>query len=360
MFIGLAGMLTVMTACAGRANAPEAPPRAQTQIKEAAAATAEAVDRILVQSGFQGAFLVAVEARVFLSRGYGYRDRNRTLPVTVGTAFWTASVAKNFTAAAIMRLVETGKLRLSDPVGTHLGGVPETWRGMTIAHLLNHTSGIKQNYAADGIADRVTALKAIGARRLESSPGHGWSYSNDAYSVLAMVIEVTSGQTYEEFLRHELFDRAGLTHTGFWSAPPALLAELVDPASDRRRVAHWGLRGGSGIATSAEDLHRWWLALQAGSVLKPQSVAAMLSPSVWVNEELSTGYGWFQERSGHGRRVVWTRGTDQSGENASLYALPELGLVSVALSHHEGDKDPVTRRLVVRSIEIFEDALDGR
>ncbi len=352
------------TACAGPPHSrmsPATTARARPTpaiVNDAATSMASVMDRVLGQAGFQGAFLVAVDERVILAKGYGFSDRAGRVSVTPSTAFWTASIAKSFTATAVMRLAETGRLRLAEPVGAHLTGLPDDWRRMTIAHLLSHTSGIGQNYASDGVADRAAALSAICARPLAHPPGEGWTYSNDAYSVLAMVVEVVSGQLYERYVEREVLARAGLTNTGFWSAPPPRLAELADPALDEGRRASWGFRGGTGIATSAEDLHRWWLGLRAGAVLRPASVALMQSPKARVNDRLSAGYGWFQERSGHGRAVLWTRGTDQSQENAALYALSELGLVVIALSHREGDRDPITKRLALKSIEIFEDALD--
>ncbi len=327
-----------------------------SRVDTPAQTAANSFDRMLTDSGFRGSFLVAVGDVRVLAKGYGYADRAQTVPATTTTAYWTASVAKNFTAAAVLRLADQGKLDVDDRVVEYLDALPVSWNAMTIRQLLNHTSGIGQNYAADGVTDRDAALQAVSSVPLRAPPGEGWFYSNDAYSVLAVLIEVVSGGSYEDFLSEELFAPAGLTNSGFRARPPHGLAQLGDPSLDMMEVS-WGFRGGHGIATSAEDLHRWWQALQSDRVLSRQSVRAMLAPQSRIGEELSAGFGWFQQQTPGGHASVWARGTDQSGENAILYAVPALELVIIGLSHHDGDTDPVTRRMAERAVGLFEAAL---
>ncbi|ANM30355.1 hypothetical protein ABI59_13405 [Acidobacteria bacterium Mor1] len=311
-------------------------------------------DRRLEAAGYNGAFLIAQGGTVVLARGYGHSDREGTREITPSTAFFTASIAKNFTAAAVLHLVDAGRVRLEDPVAKHLDGIPPSWNGITIHHLLSHTSGIAQNYAADEHDDREAALAAIVDAPLADAPGEGWHYSNDAFSVAAMLIEVVSGRSYENYLQEELFEPAGMTNSGFLSRPPT--GDLADLPSMKDYIGRsdWGRRGGSGIATTVEDLHRWWLALQAGKVLSAESLERMLAPQAEIRDDLSCGYGWFQQATPAGPSV-WARGTDQSGENGILQVLTERGIIVAAASHVNEDRGrkPPTRRFVAELMELL-------
>jgi len=219
--------------------------------------------------------------------------------------------------------------------------------------VLSHSSGIGQKYAADRKDDRHRALAAIAALPLADPPGAGWRYSNDGFSLLAMLVEVVSGRSYEDYLADELFAAAGLDNTGFWARPPqGALAEL--PGMERRiGKSDWGRRGATGIASSVEDLYKWWQALSSGRIVSAESVDRMLSPQADVRSGLTVGYGWFQEATTAGEPVLWTRGTDESGENAIVLVLPERAVVIVGASHvnEEAGKDPPTRRWAWEVVE---------
>jgi CubicO group peptidase (beta-lactamase class C family) len=328
---------------------------ADSAVDPVVAQAAEQLDRRLEEAGFSGAFLIAQRGETVLAKGYGYADAAQEREITPATAFWTASVAKNFTAAAVLHLVDAGKLDLKQPVTRYLEGLPADWDTMTVHHLLSHSSGIDQNYAADGHDDRDRALAAIAELPLSDPPGEGWHYSNDAFSLLAMLVEVVSGRRYEDYVADELFAAAGLDNTGFWARPPqGALAEL--PGMEKRiGTSDWGRRGGAGIASSVEDLYRWWGALRSGRVVSAGSVDRMLSPQADIRPGLSVGYGWFQEQSAAGEPVLWTRGTDQSGENAIVLVLPERDLVIVVAAHvnEESGSKPPTRRWAWELVEML-------
>ena len=117
----------------------------------------------LDSQGFSGAVLVADGKTIELDQGYGPG-------ITTHTSFYIASITKQFTAAAILRLEERGRLSVKDLIGRYLKDVPPDKAGITIHHLLTHTSGLAQNYAADGIANRDEAVKALLKGPLKSSP----------------------------------------------------------------------------------------------------------------------------------------------------------------------------------------------
>ncbi|MGH9465178.1 MAG: serine hydrolase, partial [Thermoanaerobaculia bacterium] len=138
--------------------------------------------------------------------------------------------------------------------------------------------------------------------------------------------------------------------------PRGPLAELRRPQAPANRLPNWGWRGATGVALSANDLHRWWVALGSGSVLAPASVERMLAPQVEINAGLSGAYGWFQEKTPAGERALWTRGTDESGENAILLVLPDRELAIIGLAHSEAtddERDPITRRLAWEAVALL-------
>lgn len=315
---------------------------------------AERVDHFVsneTQSGFAGSVLLAKDGQILLHKGYGPG-------ITPETLFWVASISKQFTAVAVLKLAEQGKLSVDDPITKHLAEVPEDKRGITIHQLLTHTAGFPQKYAADGITDREEALRALLAQPLKSSPGQGFSYSNDAYNLLAILVEVVSGEPFETYLERQLFAPAGLSRTGFWGGPGhekvAPIPKLGDiPDSSRR--PNWGFRGATGIYSTTGDLYRWYRALQEDRVLSEESRKKLLAPHVSLGETGHASYGWFLTPTP--RNSLWTRGNESFGHNALVMAYPEENLVLVAASN-AGDLERVarTRKLAADLAEFLFDA----
>lgn len=289
-------------------------------------------------SGFAGSVLVARDGRILLHKGYGFSDRQRKRPVEAETPFWVASISKQFTAAAILKLAEQGRLSLEDPIARHFPDVPEDKRGITIHHLLSHTAGFRQKYLADGIADRGEAVRAVLSQPLAHPPGAGFTYSNDSYSLLAVIVEIASGRPYESYLRESLFSPAGMAHTGFWGeAAASSVAEIHGDIAEASRKPNWGFRGGTGIHSTTGDLYRWFEALQDERVLSRESRRKLLSPQVSVSPEVQSAYGWFGATTSRGTRSIWTRGSESFGHNAVLFTYPEEKTVVIVASN-AGDR----------------------
>ncbi len=283
--------------------------------------TGEAAD------GFSGAVLVGDGAEVRLSGEYGDADRDG-----VPTAFWIASISKAITAAAVLRLVEEGKLALHAPISSYVPDVPDHWKDVTVHHLLAHRSGFGHHYAADGIADRQEALRALLAEKPVKPLGQ-FEYSNDGYNLLAILIEERSGQPFETYVRSRIFQPAGMEHAGFWGfepnpspvAPPADSRRTKEVSSriwrDGRSVANWGYRGATGIYATAEDLHRFIAALRGGLLLNEDSAAGMVSPkNPSIGPDAQTyGYGVALRLRG-GRVVEYFHGGNEDwlGHNGML------------------------------------------
>lgn len=255
--------------------------------------------------GFSGAVLIADSQQVIFSKEYGDATKD-----TIPTAFWIGSISKPITATAVLRLVEEEKLSLHDPISTYLPNVPDRWADI---NLLSHRSGLPHAYAADGIQQRSDALQAILALPKENELGT-YSYSNDGYSLLAILIEDASGVSFESYIQHVVFDPAGMKHAGFWGfePKPSTVAPPNNPEraeempntiwKDGRSVPNWGYRGASGMYATPEDLFRFVKALRNGRLLEPETFSMMISPkdSSIAPDATTRGYGWaIKLRDGH-------------------------------------------------------------
>src|SRR6185503_1356744 len=172
-------------------------------------------------AGFSGVVRVERGGKLLLDRVYA-PARQRTL--TTETAFWLASTTKQFTAAAILKLVDQGKLALSDSIYHFFRRLPRDARAITIEQLLTHTSGIAPSGAAGGITERDAAVRAIFAEPLRRPPGESYHYEDEDYTVLAAIVESVAGVPYEAFVERTLLIPAGLTRTGFCGRLPANVA----------------------------------------------------------------------------------------------------------------------------------------
>jgi len=262
----------------------------------------DALDAMLradVDSGFSGVVLIAVGDSVILERAYASPSTH----LDTATAFWVGSITKGFVAAAILTLQESGRLSVRDSIPRFFRDVPTDKRDITLQELLTHTSGIDGHFVAVGIVDRARAIQSILAQRLAYAPGAGYQYMNDDYNLLAAVIEIASGKTYEDYIESRLLRPADLGHTGFWGqtsrvniAPPSGPPDGV-PATvwrDGRPRANWGYRGANGMFSTVGDLYRW-LRQRNNAVLSGATREQLRTPQRFVRSEpprdIYIGYG---------------------------------------------------------------------
>jgi CubicO group peptidase (beta-lactamase class C family) len=281
---------------------------------------AYALDDFLVRLeglGFSGIVGVEDEGAPILLRGYGLADRERGVPVTPESVFCTGSITKQFTAAAVLALQEEGKLSVQDPLGAHFDGVPEDKRGITLHHLLTHTSGLVDPPVGDHDLRATAAWVRDFALdcTLEFAPGGGYAYQNVNYSLLGMIVEQRSGKPYETYLQERLFARAGMQRTGYQApafAPESLAlgyrdGDLWGTTLGRPMLPDgpcWTLRANGGIHSTVADMLRWHAALQADRVLARESRELLEAPHADEGGGTAYGYGWSIQRSPSGTKLV--------------------------------------------------------
>jgi len=232
---------------------------------------------------FMGSVLVAENGKIIFSKSYGMADLEWSVPNSPTTRFNIASMTKQFTAASILLLEDRGKLKTDDLVKKYLPDAPASWDKITIYHLLTHTSGIPNDAAKyePGTPDKLV----FNDRPLNSQPGEQWVYTNLGYIVLGYLLERISGQTYEEFVRENIFKPLGMNDSGLMSFVSILprRASGYWPGSngienaDRSFDTRIGFSAGS-LYSSTEDLLRWEEGLFGGRVLSPASLRIMTTP----------------------------------------------------------------------------------
>lgn len=251
------------------------------------------------REAFHGTLLVARDGKVLY--------RHVTSPAT---SYRIGSLTKQFTAAAILLLEERGKLRTSDPISRFLPESPPEWSGVTIFHLLTHTSGIPSD----------------GSPRLDFTPGSEWTYSNTGYILLGKIVERASGASYGDFVRDNIF------------VPLAMRGSSVDP-----ELAD--IAGAGAIRSTADDLVKWSDALFDGKLLSPAAFAKMTTP-------FRNGYGCALHlvKSASGRRVFANSGRLR-GWSSVLEVYPDEKLTIVVLA--DGDTqldDEIARELAMMAL----------
>ena len=251
---------------------------------------------------FQGSVLVARGSGVILGKGLGFADLEKEIPNTPDTKFQIASVTKVFTAAAVMKLAEEGKIRIDEPASRYLPEYEDILgTGITIGHLLSHSSGLPEfTPGAAGRADMTQALEprefieAIRSRRPFFAPGLGVRYSNVGYVLLGLVIEKVTGRSYDGWLEGHVLKPLGMSDTGTdpdYPSRPGFARGYIDDRSGALRPAPfihpaWAYSAGA-LYSTVEDLHKFDRALSSPGFLTAASLETMFRPR---NRTFS--FGW--------------------------------------------------------------------
>ncbi len=296
--------------------------------------------------GFWGVVLVAKGEDILFEKGYGFADCDHSRPIHPELKFRIASITKQITAAAILKLYEENKLTLLDPLSKFLPAFSRHPQ-ITLYQLLTHTSGIVtllntsselneriQTFPGETTLEKTLAY--LNGQPLRFEPGKGFYYSNGGYAILSAVIEKVTGLSYADYLKETFFIPLEMTETGYdpntyddsWAIPCHRLS--VEP--DRVEPAPWVNReipyGAGGLYATAKDLLRWSTALNEGKVLKPESLRLMETPQ---SEVYGNGLGVFIENppfDGNRYRLVFHDGaTAGSSTHLSRYVDKDLTII---------------------------------
>jgi len=304
------------------------------------------ISRRSSENGFRGSVLVSRNGEIILHRTFGphYSRSGEFEP-----AYWIASGTKQFTGAVIALLVSDGTLDPDAKIGEYLDNVPTEKSGITLRQLLTHTSGLGQQYAAEGIVDRAEAAQAILQTKLLYPPGTSYSYSNDGFSLAAIIAETASGQSYEDLIRTLVLEPVGLACTGLWGfegdveiapVPPGLAVtnQAKTIYSEGHSQPNWGYRGATGMYSTVSDLSLWLEWLLKSGMDEEHPMSQVLSPERFVREVEGLGAVYYGlgiavvKRSGSLYMISHMGDEDWLGHNSAITAYAD-GDVIVVLSN---------------------------
>ena len=320
-------------------------------------------EQAITEEGIVGLSIgVALDGEIVFQEGFGYIDEARTVPATAETGYDAGSIGKQFTAAAILQLVERGELSLDQSVRSIVPNIPSSFPDATIEQLLRHTSGFVSyevdvyNAPADYLEPRYGEQLLTDTELLQGEalfpPGETFVYSNPGYVLLGLVIEAISGQRYDHYIRDELLaDLEPHSMLVCDDRRPPEGSDRFARTSDgieKTPYLHMSSWGGSGsVFATVTDLLRWSKALNDGAILEPASLQAFRSPTRLQGRESSVEvpYGMAQ-RIGllQGHPKVGHTGTFVGG-SAALADYPDDALEIVVLSNTYGGGAPHARAL---------------
>jgi len=321
-------------------------------------------------NNFSGTVLVSKNGRILLKKAYGLADYEWNIKNTIDTKFQLASVTKQFTATAILLLIERGKLSLDDKLSTFLPDYPKA-DSVTIHMLLSHTSGLAMGFKEIALSsmDKDAAYAEIKKIPYEFSPGTKSGYSNIGYYLLAKIIEKVSGEKYAVFLRKNIFEKAGMKNTGVSNNESIVEKKAKAYYRTESRLIHnpyinWEINvGHDGVYSTVEDLALWDKALYGTEILSAQMKKLMFTP---YGDE-NWGYGFIiNPFYNHGHQLIahdggffgtmtsFNRFTDDKlfvtvlSNNESFSYIISYGLSAIALGkevelpykHHRVEIDP--------------------
>ncbi len=323
---------------------------------------AHAVDRMMERYAGDApgaSVLVLRDGAPLLRKAYGLADREQRIAATPATNYRLASVTKQFTAAAIMLLVEDGQLTLDDSARRWLPSLPAMADSITLRHLLTHSSGLI-DYEDVMPADFTGQLHDADVLRLLETqdktyfaPGTAYRYNNSGYALLALIVERASGKSFADFLRSRIFEPLGMAHTlAFVEGGPA----IADRAYGYSESAGGWIRtdqsttsavlGDGGIYSSIDDLAKWDAALYDDRLLSDESRKLMFTPHVVTDEpDIRYGFGW--RITGE---TLWHSGESIGFRNV-IVRYPQRRLTVIVLTNRD-DPEPYAMAKAIAELAI--------
>lgn len=312
----------------------------QREFREYYRRLSEFFDTSLLQSGFNGGVLVAKDGNILYEKYSGKVDIRKSDSITANTSFHIASTSKTFTGIAILRLIQEGKLALSDTINKFFPGFPYT--GITVKMLLNHRSGLpnylyfmsnnKWGILPDGkwnkqMATNRDMLKMLIEKKpnVTGRPDGKFTYSNTNYALLALIIEEVTGKSFPEYMKEKLFTPLQMNNTFVFTLKDTLTATPSFTATG----TYWNndfldaTYGDKNIYSTPQDLLKWDQALYTNQVLEqPWLDSAFKAYSFEKPGIHNYGLGWRLQLLPNGKKVIYHFGK-WHGNNAAFARLPD-------------------------------------
>lgn len=312
------------------------------------------LEKVAEEIDFSGVVYVEEDRESFFFQN-GYANKRDKLTFDKHTRFGIASGAKIFTALAIAKLVEQGRLDFQSKLADCLSiAFPNFHQDVTIHQLLTHTSGIPDYFDEEEMDDFEVLWQTLPMYRVRSGedflplfqdkkmmfpPGERFHYNNAAFIVLGLVVEELAGEPFTSFVQKHIFDPAGMTEAGYFAFDKlpgnTAIGYIKEEEEYRSNIYALPVRGGAdgGVYVSASDMARFWDALTQHKLLKAEFTEELLKPHIQVDEESCYGYGVWIKRDAERIKKYYIVGFDPGVSFHSAY-YPETGRKVVVPSNH--------------------------
>src|SRR5688500_17799388 len=294
---------------------------------------------------------VSQRGHVVVNRAYGVASVEKRAPLSQSSLFDIGSTQKQFTAAAVLLLVEDGRLSLTDDIRKYLPELPDYGHKVTVDHLLTHTAGIRDWTGLLPMAEEGTKVLQLILRQrgLNFVPGEEWSYSNSGFELAKEIVARASGMSFAEFTRKRLFEPLGMTSTAYvpdilQAGPNAALGYQKEGAGWKQYMRLGNNRGGGASASTVGDLVTWTDALASGKLSRFVTTKIQEPARLANGRKLKYARGLMVDSTPGGLVVSHSGGAD--GFSTWMGHVPEHGL-SVAVSC---SFDPVSATALARSV----------
>lgn len=288
---------------------------------------------------FSGTVLIAQDGEKLLNKGYGLADTEKQVPNSSQTRFRVHWITMQFTAMGILMLQADNKLNVKDPICDTIPNCPDYWQGLTIHHLLTHTSGLSEaihwgNQSSDNEKSSLQFIELIADDPPYFPPGEQFRYSMNGYIVLGHIIEQASGQPYKTFKQQRIFEPLGMKNSSFAQGESAIGYDAYGtPAPTPDLLYQFPA---SGLYTTVEDLFLWDQALDGDQLVSQEYLDKIFTryartPSMDFKDS-DYGYGWF---IGHlFDRPVHFHGGLTPGYTAMLMRFPSEHVTIIVLRNY--------------------------
>ncbi len=263
---------------------------------------------------FNGSILIVEDGELIYENTLGFANFETREPLDAETSFYLASLAKQFTAMGIMMLVEEKIITYEDKVNRFLPLIPNLYKDITVHQLLTHTSGVKDyfklNIMKPGLKNMDVYEGLVNTNQLNFSPGAKYQYSNSGYVLLAMIIQIASGQLYEDFMDERIFKPLNMRHS-YVLTERTQQTNFVKGYTVKLKPNDYNLftYGDGGIFSTASDLLKWHNALQNNTLISSKSLLEAYTPVELDNgQKRRYGYGWEIGNNLYGKLVFHTGG----------------------------------------------------
>ena len=295
-----------------------------------------------------GASIMIIQnGKVLLAKSYGMADLEKKVPSAPDVNYRLASVTKQFTAMAIMMLVDAGRMSFDDPITKFFPEFPAYGKRITVRHLLNHTSGLiaYEDIIPEGTTLPVLDINALRLLQVQDHtyfpPGSQFRYSNTGYAFLALIVEKVSGQTFAAFLRNSIFKPLRMDQSLAYEPGISVVCNRAYGYTEQKgdgfiktdQSLTSSVLGDGGVYSSVNDLYKWDQALYSTKLVSKRILAIAFTPgkSTLHDKNLRYGFGWFLSEY-RGLKTIWHYGSTV-GFSTRLYRFPEKKFTVIILAN---------------------------